>query len=127
MALLMLSAFPLSSPASAHPSYGIYHMDTLVEIEGIVVSFEYAIPHSWLQLSVAGEDGGTVQWALEMEGIPTLVQQGIRRDYVGPGDRITVRINPMRGNRPAGLWRGSIDASGQAFGSADGLVPPTDG
>ena len=124
--IVLAGALALGVPTSggAHPSYAMYQMDVEMVLEGVVKSFDYTIPHSWLQLTVTGEDGAPMDWALEMEGVPALFQQGIKQDYVAPGDAITVRIHPMRGNRPAGLWRGSVDAEGDAFGNAEGLEPP---
>ncbi|QJR19811.1 DUF6152 family protein [Pelagibacterium halotolerans] len=111
-------------PAPAHPSYAMYHMDMQVVIEGEVIAFDYAIPHSWLRISTDGDDGQSREWAIEMEGVPALFQKGIKSDYVATGDRITLRISPMRGDRPGGLWLGSVDAEGVAFGAAEGLEPP---
>lgn len=107
-----------------HPSYAMYLMDQEIILVGEVKSFDYTIPHSWLQLVITGEDGNAQDWAIEMEGVPQLFPQGIRQDYVAPGDRITVLVHPMRGDRPAGLWQGSVDAEGRAFGRGEGLEAP---
>ncbi len=120
------TALALAVPTSVfgHPSYAMYLMDQEMVLVGEVKSFDYTIPHSWLQLIIVGEDGSAQDWAIEMEGVPQLFPQGIRPDYIAPGDTITVLVHPMRGNRPAGLWQGSIDAAGRAFGRAEGLEAP---
>lgn len=124
--LIFSAVLVLTAPTAAlgHPSYAMYLMDQEMVLVGEVKSFDYTIPHSWLQLVVTGEDGTAQDWAIEMEGVPQLFPQGIRQDYVAPGDRITVLVHPMRGDRPAGLWQGSIDAGGRAFGRAEGLDAP---
>ncbi|AEQ50150.1 hypothetical protein KKY_103 [Pelagibacterium halotolerans B2] len=122
---VLSTALLLGAPhAFGHPSYAMYLMDQEMILVGEVKSFDYTIPHSWLQLTITGDEETAQDWAIEMEGVPQLFPQGIRQDYVTPGDRITVLVHPMRGNRPAGLWQGSIDSQGRAFGRAEGLDPP---
>lgn len=126
ISFVLSTALALAVPTTVfgHPSYAMYLMDQEMVLVGEVKSFDYTIPHSWLQLVIAGEDGNAQDWAIEMEGVPQLFPQGIRQDYVAPGDTITVLVHPMRGDRPAGLWQGSIDAAGRAFGRAEGLEAP---
>lgn len=115
-----------AAPAPAHPSYAMFDLSIEMIMTGVVERFDYTIPHSWLHLTVVDEDGVERQWALEMNGVPDLYREGIMGDFVVPGETITVRANPMRGGRPGGLWRGSIDAEGNAHGEAAGLEPPSE-
>lgn len=116
--------FCLAAPASGHPSYAMFDLSIDLVMTAKVERFDYTIPHSWLHLTVIEDDGTERQWALEMDGVPDLYRNGIMGDFVTPGEIITVRANPMRGNRPGGLWRGSIDAQGNAYGEAEGLDAP---
>lgn len=115
------------APVQAHPSYAMFDLTIELVMTGVVERFDYTIPHSWLHLKVVDEDGVERHWALEMDGVPDLFRNGIMGDFVTPGETITVRANPMRGNRPGGLWRGSVDAQGNAYGEAEGLEPPQEG
>ena len=111
-------------PAQAHPSYAMFDLTVEMVMTVVVERFDFTIPHSWLHVTVIEPDGEERQMALEMEGVPELYRQGIRGDFVAPGQTITIRANPMRGNRPGGLWRGSVDAEGNRYGEAEGLEPP---
>lgn len=119
-----LCVLGFSGPAHAHPSYAMFDMTVEQVLTGTVERFDYTIPHSWLHLTVELEDGEKKAWALEMDGVPDLYRQGIKGDFVAQGDVVMVKINPMRGDRPGGLWRGSVDIGGNAFGDTEGLVAP---
>jgi hypothetical protein len=105
-----------SGSVQAHPSYAMFDMSTTLQLTGIVERFDYTIPHSWLHIVVTDNDGEVKHWALEMDGVPELYRQGIKSDSVYPGLGVTVLLNPMRGNRPSGLWRGHVDSKGGIFG-----------
>lgn len=123
--LTIAAATLLAAPsASGHPSYAMFDLSIELVLTGEVERFDYTIPHSWLHLTIVDDQGVERQWALEMDGVPDLYRNGIMGDFVTPGETISVRANPMRGNRPGGLWRGSVDAQGNAYGEAEGLDPP---
>jgi hypothetical protein len=94
----------------------MFDMSTTLQLTGVVERFDYTIPHSWLHIVVTDDDGEVKHWALEMDGVPQLYRQGIKSDFVYPGLGVTVLLNPMRGNRPSGLWRGHVDSEGGIFG-----------
>lgn len=130
---LLASALALASLSmgattgvQAHPSYAMFDMTQNVMLTGIVERFDYAIPHSWLHVSVPEEAGGKRTISLEMTGIPDLFRQGIKSTTLYPGLGVTVLINPMRGNRPGGLWRGHVDGTGAIFGEFLDLLPEVD-
>lgn len=122
--LIAVTTSLLSAPGHAHPSYAMFDLTVELVMTGVVERFDYTIPHSWLHISVVDTDGTERPWALEMDGVPALYQNGIMADFVEPGEIVTVRINPLRGGRPGGLWRGSVDAQGNTYGEAKGLDVP---
>jgi len=50
----LMTAFAGTS-VMAHHSYSAYHRDQIIEVEGVVESFEFISPHSFLR--VKADDG----------------------------------------------------------------------
>jgi hypothetical protein len=116
-----------SVSALAHPVYDLYDLTTELEMTGTVLRFEFATPHSWLYISVIDEAGAENRWAFEMDPSPLLRRHGVDQAFWKTGDRISVRANPMKDGRMAGLLLGAIAASGNAFGETEGLATPEAG
>ena len=50
------------------------------------------------------EAGKTTRWSLELNSPNNLKRQGWSLDAVKPGDKVTVRMNPLRDGQPGGLF-----------------------
>ena len=61
-----------------------------VQLDGIVVRFEFMNPHSWIYLDVKNPDGKVVRWAVETGSTNALFRRGWRKDSLRAGDHITV-------------------------------------
>jgi hypothetical protein len=72
-----------------------------VTLEGTVARLEWTNPHAWLYLDVRGEDGKTVQWALELSAPSALARRGLRPDVAQPGTKLVVRGYRAKNGRPA--------------------------
>ena len=87
--LLGAATFLFAGPALAHHSHAHYEPLTEVTISGTVTEFHWINPHSWVNISVVGEDGQAQEWALETDGgIGRLVRQRWTVDSMAPGDII---------------------------------------
>jgi hypothetical protein len=86
----------LSMPAIAHHSHGNYEMTTYTHLEGVVTEFIYMNPHSWVYMSVEGEDGESKIWALETGSVRALERAGVSADTIAPGDSISVRCHQLK-------------------------------
>jgi len=62
-----------------------------VTLEGTVARLEWTNPHAWLYLDVAGADGGSVRWALELSAPSALARRGLRPDVARPGTKLVVK------------------------------------
>jgi hypothetical protein len=126
-ALLMgMAALALcATPVRAHPSYALFDLEKEAIFTGTVVKFDFINPHCWLFIAVVDEAGVESTRGFEMEGPPGLMRQGVTPKYFVPGEVVTVRSNPLRDGRPAGLFRGAIKAGGEGFGEIEGLSAPT--
>ncbi len=83
----------LSMPASAHHSHVNYQMTEYTHLEGTVTEFIFMNPHSWVYMSVAGDDGEATIWALETGSVrdTTMTRTGTWSAAAGP--RIKIRIS----------------------------------
>lgn len=102
-------------PAFAHHSTVMFAPDKEVNLTGTVKAFEYANPHSSIQILVPHEGGNTVEWNIETVSPLVLDRAGIEANALRPGDQVRVRARPLKsGSRPSG-WL--IDVT-----KADGTV-----
>ena len=114
----------LGTSAEAHPVYDLYDLTTELLMTGTVLRFEYTEPHSWLYISVHDEAGAESRWAFEMNAAALLRRSGIRADQWQEGEAISVRANPMKDGRMAGLLLAALGANGRGFGETGDLEPP---
>lgn len=112
-AVLLLGAV---TPAVAHHSGAMFDRTQAVVLEGVVKSFQWTNPHSWIQVEVTDGKGGVKEWSVECGSPNTLARSGWRKNSFQPGDRVKVRVGPMLDGTPAGLFMGAQLASGQTLG-----------
>lgn len=118
--LLALCGAALASTALAHHSAVMFDHTKTFTVHGTVKGFEYTNPHSWLQVTVIGPEGRTVEWAFESEGPSTLMRSGIKPTTFRPGEKITVVAFPMRDGRPAGQLISATKADGTVYSTSPG-------
>jgi hypothetical protein len=95
--LLAIAAALPGSLVQAHHSYAAtFDLDHHIQLEGKVVQFGFRNPHSFLQIEVPDDKGGSVRWSVEWSGTATLQKQGIERGTLKVGDVIKVTAAPSR-------------------------------
>ncbi len=108
--------FAIALPAAAHHSGSMFDDEKVIELEGTVKALQWTNPHIWLQVVVEA-DGSATEWSLEGGSPNSLSRQGWRSTTFGPGDVVTVRLNPMRDGSPGGRFVGArFAADGQTVG-----------
>ena len=76
-----------------------------------------AYPHCYIQLMVPSATGGPdEEWSLEMAAPMYLYNLGWRPSTLKPGDRITVKISPLRKGDRGGLVSEAATADGNPIG-----------
>ena len=101
-ALLFASfAISLNGPAAAHHTASMFAMDKEMTLTGTVREFQYTNPHSWIQLVVT-DSGAPVEWSIETQAPIVLLRAGIKPGSFKPGDKLTVRLHPLKDGRPGG-------------------------
>ena len=106
---------------SAHHSAAMFDFDQELKLSGTVARFDYVNPHSWLYVNIENEDGSTTEWGLELDAPPRLRRLGVSPRFWEPGDRVTVKVNPLKDGRPAGHLAGATNDDGEPFGNTAGL------
>jgi hypothetical protein len=86
----------LCSPALAHHSFGdVYLESDSIEVEGVIVEFQYKNPHSWIYVS--GQEGAFATekvYSAEWVSTSQLEREGITRTTLRPGDHVRLWGSP---------------------------------
>lgn len=119
-----ISTFALGPVSSlAHHSGTMFEKEKFITVTGVVKEFQYTNPHSWLIVTVTGEDGKKVNWGFEAEGPSTLIRAGIKKKDLKPGTKITITGRPMRDGRTAAYWvKATRLEDGKEFDPSKGFV-----
>jgi hypothetical protein len=93
IAALLMTIAVVSSGVSiaAHHSFAAqYDSNKPITLKGGITRIEWANPHIYFYIDVAGPGGGTEQWAIEGGAPSTLYRAGWRKDSAKVGDIVTV-------------------------------------
>ena len=90
----------LAVPAAAHHSFAMFDQTKIVTLEGTVAEFQWTNPHAFIELEAAGGR----HWSIELNSPNNLKRQGWTKAALKPGDKVSVRIAPLRDGRPGGLF-----------------------
>lgn len=112
--VLGVMVFPIFVGAvSAHHSVAGYDTQKEVQLRGVVVEYNWRNPHVFVVWDVKDENGKMVQWAGEMNSPTSMMQLGMSRKSLKPGDEIIVTINPSKTGNPLGVIRKITTADGK--------------
>ena len=90
-------------PALAHHSFAMFDQSKVMTLDGTVREFQWTNPHSFIELDVVS-GGRTQRWSIELNSPNNLTRQGWRRTSLKAGERVSVRIAPLRNGHPGGLF-----------------------
>ena len=103
----------LAVPAFAHHSFAMFDQKKVMTLEGTVVEFQWTNPHAFIEL----EAKGGRHWSIELNSPNNLKRQGWSRDALKPGDKIKLRMSPLRNGKPGGLFLDLTRADGKLLDS----------
>jgi len=109
--LLLLPA----SPVLSHHSWAPYDLDNEVMLEGVVLEYKWANPHTYIQLQTTGADGSQQVWEIEASSAVVMRNRGWSADMVAVGDRVRLYANPS--SNPS-----QTKALGARLQGADGVL-----
>jgi hypothetical protein len=102
LALLALASLATSATVYAHHSDSMFAADKELLLNGTVREFQYTNPHSWIQLVVPGEAGATKEWSIETAAPIVLLRAGIKPTALQPGDKVSIRVHPLKDGAAGG-------------------------
>ena len=85
-----------TGPAWAHHSIAMFDFAKEQTLTGVIESFEYTNPHSWIKLQVTGAEGKVEAWGLEGMSPNALTRAGWTKNTLKPGDKVSIQIHPLR-------------------------------
>jgi hypothetical protein len=110
----------LAGSASAHHSAAMFDRAKTITLEGVVKSYSYTQPHSWVDVVVTPAGGGApVEWGIECGTPPAMRAQGLTPTVLKAGDKIVARIHPLKDGRPGGSFI-DITVGGRVYGNGRG-------
>jgi hypothetical protein len=98
----MAAGLGVSATASAHHSFALFDQSKTLTLEGTVKDFDWSNPHSWIRLSVPTARNQAEDWLIELPAAASLARDGWNKNIVKSGDRILVRINPLKNGMKGG-------------------------
>lgn len=115
--LVLMAALLLQAGTSqAHHSAAMFDDQHRISLAGTVRKFQWTNPHCYVQLLVKDAKGKEEEWSLEMAAPMYLYNLGFRPGSLKPGDKLTVKISPLRSGSKGGLLVEAITADGKRLG-----------
>jgi hypothetical protein len=96
--------------ATAHHSFALFDANKTVRLEGTVKGFAWSNPHSWITFEVPASNDSVDQWLIELPGASTLAREGWNKNYIKVGERLILRVSPLKDGRKAGALDGFAPA-----------------
>lgn len=112
LVVLLGGAALLAGPAAGHHSFAMFDQKKIMTLEGTVTEFQWTNPHAFIELETGGR-----HWSIELNSPNNLKRQGWSREALKPGDKITLRMSPLRNGKPGGLFLDLTKADGKLLDS----------
>lgn len=93
----------IAAPAAAHHSFAMFDQKKIMTLDGTVSEFQWTNPHAFIEIDVPSA-GKMQHWSIELNSPNNLTRQGWKRSSLKPGDKVKLRIAPLRGGKHGGLF-----------------------
>jgi hypothetical protein len=103
-ALICGAAVLSAAPALAHHSYAMFDAQQNKKLDGVVQTFKWTNPHSYIEVTVMDEKGNAQTWSAECGSPAQMVRAGWRSTSLKPGDHVIVTVHPLRSGEPGGSF-----------------------
>lgn len=113
--VLLCAGLIFATSASAHHSFSAEFEDTVGEIKGVVTSGRFSNPHPRYHVEVTKADGAKESWELQGSSVTTLTSAGWSKDFLAPGDEVTVTGSLGRNGAKKLFIRSITKANGESF------------
>ena len=101
-----MAVFPLLDGGvvrAHHSQAGFESEDKAIILEGTVAEYRWRNPHVLLFWDVQDEHGEIVRWVGELKSVNSSLSDGLSKQSLKPGDKITVTAIPSRAGTPVSL------------------------
>jgi hypothetical protein len=89
----------------AHHNYGAHYlMNQTVTLDGTLLQIQFQNPHSFVHVETTDDQGERQEWMVEWQAVALLTREGVTKDTLKPGDRVTIVANPSRSPDDHRLW-----------------------
>jgi hypothetical protein len=107
-------AFGIVGPVLAHHSHAMFDHTKEESVTGTVTNFDFRNPHVGLYLDVENS-GKKLNYWVEMSNVQNMIRRGIGHGTFKPGDKVTVRLHPLKDGRPGGNYIQVVAADGKTY------------
>ena len=115
-----LSLLSFVTTAGAHHSFAMFDRSQTETISGTVKECELINPHGWLRIMVRDASGAQNEWSLELGGAGQLERFGWTQDAIHQGDKVVVKLHPLRDGSYGGQLISVTLPNGQVLGPRRG-------
>jgi Family of unknown function (DUF6152) len=119
----LTSIFIITERALAHHSFAMFDQTKQTTLTGTVTAFEWTNPHAYIEIDVTDEKGAVKHWSVELGSPSILMQSGWKFKDLKHGDKVTVRISPLKDGKPGGLLVQATLPDGRILGNGPGRGP----
>ena len=123
LTLLAAAMLGVAATASAHHSFAMFDQTKQITLTGTVSAFEWTNPHAYIEIDVPEEKGTVKHWSVEMGSPSILMQSGWKFKDLKYGDKVTVKISPLKDGKPGGLLIQATLPDGRVLGNGPGRGP----
>ncbi len=103
----------------AHHSFAMFDNTKEAVLEGTIREFQWTNPHSWIQIVVM-EDGKEVEYSVEANSPNILTRRGWSKTSFNPGDRVKIKVHPMKDGSKGGSFMSAEFPDGRKLGDSIG-------
>jgi hypothetical protein len=122
LVLIAVALVAVANSAFTHHSGAMFDRSRTVTLVGTMLSQMYTNPHVWISVMARpeGSNDEIARWDIETVGTGNLSRIGINKDTLKPGDKVTVKINPLRDGRRGGSLMSITTPDGVVRGFQEG-------
>ena len=114
---LFAAAVVGATPVLAHHSRNMFDLQKEVVLEGTITEFQWTNPHIWIQISVPNAKGIVEDWSVEGDSPNLVSRQGWKRNSFKTGDKVVIKVHPMRSGEPGGSFMTATFPDGRTLGT----------
>jgi len=123
LTILATAILSLTGTAIAHHSFAMFDQTKQTTLTGTVTAFEWTNPHAYIEIDVPDEKGTVKHWSVELGSPSILMQSGWKFKDLKHGDKVTVRISPLKDGKSGGLLVQATLPDGRVLGNGPGRGP----